>query len=249
MIDDNVETAARSPFSCSIRTRTPITEMYRNLQGEPKLLLGLEYALIRPEIARLADEQTPTCCQAPCSSRWAAATHSDSPLRSWRPSPRTTDRVLVAFGPAHPSREAVMERLAGLPNVHRHRTRRVRQGPRHLSGRRARRRLEPLGGRLPRHPDDRHRRRRQPATWRHRCAAERSGGGHRATRPAPQSSGSLRRVAVEVDAARAAHGHSDDVVDGHGATAPEWHSCPKSSQMTPMSDFDSWRTTLPGTTS
>ena len=57
VIDDNVETNALAPSVVINQNPHATTEMYAHLSGNPKLLLGLQYALLRREV-RAAAKQT-----------------------------------------------------------------------------------------------------------------------------------------------------------------------------------------------
>lgn len=54
VIDDNVETKALAPSVVINQNPHATTEMYAHLSGNPKLLLGLQYALLRREVRETA---------------------------------------------------------------------------------------------------------------------------------------------------------------------------------------------------
>ena len=60
VIDDNAETNALSPSAVINQNPHASELMYAHLQGKPKLLLGLQYAMVRKEIREVAAMHLPT---------------------------------------------------------------------------------------------------------------------------------------------------------------------------------------------
>jgi UDP-2,4-diacetamido-2,4,6-trideoxy-beta-L-altropyranose hydrolase len=60
VIDDNAETNAKSPKAVINQNPHASAPMYAHLQGNPKLLLGLQYAMVRKEVREVAAMQLPT---------------------------------------------------------------------------------------------------------------------------------------------------------------------------------------------
>ena len=116
VIDDNGETAADAPVLVLNQNPHATEDLYQGMRGEPELLLGLRYALIRPEVTEMAQER-PERVPGTVFVAMGGAIPSNSPLRSRRRRQPPESQVLVAVGPAHPSRGAVVEEMAGLPNV------------------------------------------------------------------------------------------------------------------------------------
>ena len=60
VIDDNAETNAKSPHAVINQNPHASAPMYAHLQGNPKLLLGLQYAMVRKEVREVAAMHLPT---------------------------------------------------------------------------------------------------------------------------------------------------------------------------------------------
>jgi spore coat polysaccharide biosynthesis predicted glycosyltransferase SpsG len=60
VIDDNAETNAKSPNAVINQNPHASTPMYAHLQGNPKLLLGLQFAMVRREVREVAAMNLPT---------------------------------------------------------------------------------------------------------------------------------------------------------------------------------------------
>lgn len=60
IIDDNVETNAQSPSAVINQNPHASASMYAHLQGESKLLLGLQYAMLRKEVREVAEMNLPS---------------------------------------------------------------------------------------------------------------------------------------------------------------------------------------------
>ena len=60
VIDDNAETNALSPSSVINQNPHASASMYAHMQGGPKLLLGLQYAMVRKEVCEVAALHLPT---------------------------------------------------------------------------------------------------------------------------------------------------------------------------------------------
>lgn len=60
VIDDNAETNALSPNAVINQNPHASTSMYAHMQGSPKLLLGLQYAMVRKEVREVAAMNLPT---------------------------------------------------------------------------------------------------------------------------------------------------------------------------------------------
>ena len=54
VVDDNAETSAQSPSAVINQNPHASASMYAHLQGNPKLLLGLQYAMVRKEVREVA---------------------------------------------------------------------------------------------------------------------------------------------------------------------------------------------------
>jgi spore coat polysaccharide biosynthesis predicted glycosyltransferase SpsG len=60
VIDDNAETKAQSPSAVINQNPHASAPMYAHLKGNPKLLLGLQYAMVRKEVREVAAMNLPT---------------------------------------------------------------------------------------------------------------------------------------------------------------------------------------------
>jgi spore coat polysaccharide biosynthesis predicted glycosyltransferase SpsG len=60
VIDDNAETKSQSPSAVINQNPHASASMYTHLQGNPKLLLGLQYAMVRREVREVAAQHLPT---------------------------------------------------------------------------------------------------------------------------------------------------------------------------------------------
>ena len=60
VIDDNAETNAQSPHAVINQNPHASESLYAHMQGTPKLLLGLQYALVREEVREVAAMHLPT---------------------------------------------------------------------------------------------------------------------------------------------------------------------------------------------
>jgi UDP-2,4-diacetamido-2,4,6-trideoxy-beta-L-altropyranose hydrolase len=60
VIDDNVETNAHSPSAVINQNPHASASMYAELQGNPTLLLGLQFAMVRKEVREVAARNLPT---------------------------------------------------------------------------------------------------------------------------------------------------------------------------------------------
>ncbi len=60
VIDDNAETNAQSPSAVINQNPHASASMYAHLQGNPKLLLGLQYAMVRKEVREVAAMNLPS---------------------------------------------------------------------------------------------------------------------------------------------------------------------------------------------
>lgn len=60
VIDDNAETNAKSPNAVINQNPHASASMYAHLQGNPKLLLGLQYAMVRKEVREVAAMNLPS---------------------------------------------------------------------------------------------------------------------------------------------------------------------------------------------
>ena len=61
VIDDNAETSAQSPSAVINQNPHASASMYAHLQGNPKLLLGLQYAMVRKEVCEVAAMNLQSC--------------------------------------------------------------------------------------------------------------------------------------------------------------------------------------------
>jgi UDP-2,4-diacetamido-2,4,6-trideoxy-beta-L-altropyranose hydrolase len=60
VVDDNVETSAQSPSAVINQNPHASASMYAHLQGNPKLFLGLQYAMVRKEVREVAAMNLPS---------------------------------------------------------------------------------------------------------------------------------------------------------------------------------------------
>ena len=60
VVDDNAETNAQSPSAVINQNPHASASMYAHLQGEPKMLLGLQYAMVRKEVREVAAMNLPS---------------------------------------------------------------------------------------------------------------------------------------------------------------------------------------------
>ena len=60
VVDDNEETNAKSPSAVINQNPHASAAMYAHLQGEPKMLLGLQYAMVRKEVREVAAMNLPS---------------------------------------------------------------------------------------------------------------------------------------------------------------------------------------------
>ena len=60
LVDDNAETNAQSPSAVINQNPHASVSMYAHLQGEPKMLLGLQYAMVRKEVREVAAMNLPS---------------------------------------------------------------------------------------------------------------------------------------------------------------------------------------------
>ena len=60
VVDDNAETNAQSPSVVINQNPHASASMYAHLQGEPKMLLGLQYAMVRKEVREVAAMNLPS---------------------------------------------------------------------------------------------------------------------------------------------------------------------------------------------
>lgn len=60
VIDDNAETSAQSPSAVINQNPHASASMYAHLHGNPKLLLGLQYAMVRKEVREVAAMNLPS---------------------------------------------------------------------------------------------------------------------------------------------------------------------------------------------
>jgi UDP-2,4-diacetamido-2,4,6-trideoxy-beta-L-altropyranose hydrolase len=60
VVDDNAETNAQSPSAVINQNPHASASMYAHLQGNPKLLLGLQYAMVREEVREVAAMNLPS---------------------------------------------------------------------------------------------------------------------------------------------------------------------------------------------
>jgi spore coat polysaccharide biosynthesis predicted glycosyltransferase SpsG len=60
VIDDNAETKAQSPDAVINQNPHASESLYAHMQGTPKLLLGLQYAMVRKEVREVAAMHLPT---------------------------------------------------------------------------------------------------------------------------------------------------------------------------------------------
>ena len=60
VVDDNTETNAQSPSAVINQNPHASASMYAHLQGNPKLLLGLQYAMVRKEVREVAAMNLPS---------------------------------------------------------------------------------------------------------------------------------------------------------------------------------------------
>ncbi len=110
VIDDNGDTPARRPIAVVNQNPHASEDMYGHLDGQPLLLLGLEYALVRREVVAAARERGD---RRP--GRVFVGFGGSDPCGLTEPVARALAasdlEVVVAIGPAHPDRAAVVAAL------------------------------------------------------------------------------------------------------------------------------------------
>jgi UDP-2,4-diacetamido-2,4,6-trideoxy-beta-L-altropyranose hydrolase len=116
VIDDNGDTPARRPTAVVNQNPHASPTMYDRLDGDPLLLLGVRFAMLRREIVEVA-RRAPVRRQG---TIFVAFGGSD-PLRLTRPvALRLASEglaVRVAVGPAHPERASLVAQLDAEPEV------------------------------------------------------------------------------------------------------------------------------------
>jgi len=116
VIDDNVETNAFAPSVVINQNPHATSEMYAHLSGEPKLLLGLQYALLRREV-RAAVKQTKSTI---AGKVFVAMGGSDflqltSPIVDGL---KDLDiEICVAVGPTNSQRQQIEETVRSIPRA------------------------------------------------------------------------------------------------------------------------------------
>lgn len=114
VIDDNVETTAMSPFAIINQNPHAEPSMYRHLDTSPLLLLGLDYALIRPAVVAASSESS----EKDAIAVFVSLGGSDPLGITVRLVERLSDAGIhtrVAVGTATYQRSAVIDRLERLP--------------------------------------------------------------------------------------------------------------------------------------
>ena len=116
VIDDNVETKALAPSVVINQNPHATTEMYAHLSGNPKLLLGLQYALLRREV-REATKQSIN----PVAGKVFVAMGGSDFLKLTSPivdGLKDLDiEIYVAIGPTNGQRQQIEETVKSIPRA------------------------------------------------------------------------------------------------------------------------------------
>ena len=116
VIDDNVETKALAPSVVINQNPHATAEMYAHLSGEPQLLLGLQYALLRREVRAAAKQAKSTIA----GKVFVAMGGSDflqltSPIVDGL---KDLDiEICVAIGPTNSQRQQIEETVKSIPQA------------------------------------------------------------------------------------------------------------------------------------
>ncbi len=116
VIDDNVETKALAPSVVINQNPHATAEMYAHLSGNPKLLLGLQYALLRREVREAAKQTKSTIA----GKVFVAMGGSDflkltSPIVDGL---KDLDiAICVAIGPTNSQRQQIEETVKSIPQA------------------------------------------------------------------------------------------------------------------------------------
>jgi UDP-2,4-diacetamido-2,4,6-trideoxy-beta-L-altropyranose hydrolase len=117
VIDDNAETLARRPLAVLNQNPHANADLYRSMQNNPTLLLGLNFVLIRPEITAVAVR---TLRREP-GTVFVAMGGSDPRALTVPIATSLADadfKVRVAIGPATVRRAERFRELTDRPNIH-----------------------------------------------------------------------------------------------------------------------------------
>jgi len=114
VIDDNVETKALSPSVVINQNPHATPEMYAHLSGSPKLLLGLQYALLRREVREVAKLSV-----VPVAKKVFVAMGGSDFLKLTSPivdELKDLDiEICVAIGPTNSQRQQIEETVMSIP--------------------------------------------------------------------------------------------------------------------------------------
>ena len=116
VIDDNVETNALAPSVVINQNPHATTEMYAHLSGNPKLLLGLQYALLRREVREATKQSI-----IPVAGKVFVAMGGSDFLKLTSPivdGLKDLDiEICVAIGPTNSQRHQIEETVKSIPRA------------------------------------------------------------------------------------------------------------------------------------
>ena len=116
VIDDNVETTALAPSVVINQNPHATTEMYSHLLGKPRLLLGLQYALLRREVREATKQSI-----SPVAGKVFVAMGGSDFLQLTSPivdGLKDLDiEICVAVGPTNSQRQQIEETVRSIPRA------------------------------------------------------------------------------------------------------------------------------------
>jgi len=116
VVDDNVETKALAPSVVINQNPHATPEMYAHLSGDPKLLLGLQYAMLRREVREAAKLSV-----APVAKKVFVAMGGSDFLKLTEPIVRALKaldiELCVAVGPTNSQRQQIEDVVQSVPRA------------------------------------------------------------------------------------------------------------------------------------